>query len=203
VTISNGYCTTLALKRYLGISDNADDDLFDAAIEDASRWIDQATGRRFYADTVASARSYVRPTVNAVFGAVLEVDDFLPTSLVSIVDLGTTVDSTQYQLEQNVGMVGPNESTAIWSIRFFRSMAAYVIFPGQASIVVTAKWGWPAVPNAVVRACLLQAAYLFQSKDTRLGVTGFDTGVVKAKDSTAAAGMLRPFIKAQTRWGFA
>jgi hypothetical protein len=37
---------------------------------------------------------------------------------------------------------------------------------------VTAKWGWPAVPDTVVQATLIQASRLYRRKDSPEGVLG-------------------------------
>jgi hypothetical protein len=45
---------------------------------------------------------------------------------------------------------------------------------------VMAKWGWPAVPDVVVTACLIQAQRLYKRKDSPEGVIGSaEWGVVR------------------------
>lgn len=60
MAITNGYITQNDLKAFVGIptDDTADDDLLDNAINGASRQIDAFCGRKFYADTNASAREF-------------------------------------------------------------------------------------------------------------------------------------------------
>ena len=185
----------------MGISDTFDADLVDPCIEDASRWVEQVCGRRFYADTVATVRNYP-PPAGYGFGAVLTVDDFQPGSI-TIVNNGTTLTTTQYQIDEFNGLTGANELTAGWTIRLLQGIWGVPTWPGQASVAVTAKWGWPAVPNQIKRATLMQAAYFYQSKDTRLGVAGFDTGVIKLRDNSQAVSLLQAFIKSASRFGLA
>ncbi|MDX2921298.1 hypothetical protein PV370_25695, partial [Streptomyces sp. NE06-03C] len=49
-----------------------------------------------------------------------------------------------------------------------------------AGVQVTARWGWPAVPDEIVQATLIQAARLYKRKDSPEGVTGSaEWGVVR------------------------
>ncbi|WP_199548939.1 hypothetical protein [Streptomyces sp. N35] len=51
---------------------------------------------------------------------------------------------------------------------------------GTTRVRVTARWGWPTVPDEVVRATLIQAARLSRRKDFPEGVTGSaEWGVVR------------------------
>lgn len=45
---------------------------------------------------------------------------------------------------------------------------------GAGEIVVTAKWGWPAIPTTIVNATLLQAARFWKRRDAPFGVAGVD-----------------------------
>jgi hypothetical protein len=50
----------------------------------------------------------------------------------------------------------------------------------QATVRVTAVYGWPAVPAEVNMATVIQASRLFKRLDAPLGVMGFgDMGVVR------------------------
>jgi hypothetical protein len=40
-------------------------------------------------------------------------------------------------------------------------------------VQVTAKFGWPAVPDNVEKACIIQAVQLFKAKDAAFGVASF------------------------------
>ena len=77
------------------------------------------------------------------------------------------------------------------------------IFPGltqnglRPGVRVTAKWGWPEVPNDINMACLILTADLYKRKDAPGGILGLgDLGVVRmsplGRDVTA---MVRAYKK--------
>lgn len=192
MSITNGYCTLAELKAVLRILDTIDDPLLESRITEASRVIDQHCDRRFYADTTATARTYV-----AIDDELLFVDDIsTATGLVVKTDsagdgtYATTLTSSQYQLE-------PLNSLAKGDpVRFIRTIG--VVLPttaAPAGVQVTAKWGWPAVPDPVRSACILLAGRLVKRGDSLLGVAGFgDLGAitVRAIDPDVDR-MLRPY----------
>src|SRR5512139_2516071 len=134
------------------------------AIQSASREIDKYCGRRFYADTNASARVYpvgarpvgIRDECRAV------VDDLWDTaSLVVKTDTGanggyaTTWASSDFELSPLNGIVDGESGWPYYEIRAIGANR----FPcygynRPAPLQVTAKWGWTAVPDPVYQACL-------------------------------------------------
>jgi hypothetical protein len=56
---------------------------------------------------------------------------------------------------------------------------------------VTAQWGWAAVPESVVLATKIVAAFLFNLKNSPLGVASFaDNGLIRVRDVPQAAILL-------------
>ncbi|MFJ5804866.1 head-tail connector protein [Streptomyces sp. NPDC093093] len=176
--MANEYADLGTLKRQLGLDD--EDDTRDASLEQAlntaSRYIEKSAGRRFWLDAEPVARVY-RPQGRTVVedgGTALLVDDIGSAS----------------------GLVVETGSAAAWSV-----VAAWETLPDNALVVgrpvtallrsggwgsgtsrvrVTARFGWPAVPDEIVQATLLQANRLFKRKDSPEGVTGSaDWGVVR------------------------
>lgn len=193
MTITNGYCTLAELKAVLRIVDSVDDTLLEARISEASRVIDQHCDRRFYADAAATERLFVSLDGDTVF-----VDDISSTTgLVIKTDsagdgtYATTLTSSEYQLEP-LNTLSKGEPV--------RRLHAIVTgtFPtttAPAGVQVTAKWGWPAVPDPVRSACILLAGRLVKRGDSLLGVAGFgDLGAitVRAIDPDVER-MLRPY----------
>jgi hypothetical protein len=193
MAITNGYCTLDELKAVMRIMDTVDDELLESRISEASRVIDQHCDRRFYADAAATARVFVANASDVVF-----VDDISTvTGLVVKTDstgdgtYPTTLTASQIQSE-------PLNATAkglpVTSIRG----TATGVFPttaAPAGVQVTAKWGWPAVPEPVKSACILLAGRLVKRGDSLLGVAGFgDLGAitVRAIDPDVER-MLRPY----------
>jgi len=193
VTITNGYCTLNELKEILRILDTVDDELLEARINEASRVIDQHCNRRFYADSTASARLFTSIDGNTIF-----VDDISSTTgLVVKSDsagdgtYATTVAATDFQAEPLNAIVKGNPITSIAA----RLAGAFSMAAVPAGCQVTAKWGWPAVPDPVHSACLILAGRLVKRGDSLLGVAGFgELGAitVRAIDPDVER-MLRPY----------
>lgn len=179
MTITNGYCTLAELKSVMRIVDNVDDTMLEARITEASRVIDQHCDRRFYADANATARLYAPMTPETVF-----VDDISTlTGLVIKTDTAgdgsyaTTLTATQYQLEPLNALAKGSPIRQILAIGTMFPTAA-----APAGVQVTAKWGWPAVPEPVRSACIILAGRLVKRGDSLLGVAGFgDLGAITVR----------------------
>ena len=171
--MANEYATRDDLKAQLGIetSDTTRDALLDKALTAASRSIDRSTGRRFWLDATATARVY-RLHQRVVWeedGNVLLVDDIGDTTgmtvesasstggtYTAITGYDTTPDNALADGHAITGLLRPN---SIWGTSFTR-------------IRVTAKFGWPAVPDDISQACLIQATRLYKRKDSPEGIIG-------------------------------
>lgn len=193
MTITNGYCTLAELKEILRILDTVDDELLEARINEASRVIDQHCNRRFYADSTASARLFTSIDGNTIF-----VDDISSTTgLVVKSDsagdgtYATTIAAADFQAEPLNAIV---KGTPITSIAA-RLAGTFSMAAVPAGCQVTAKWGWPAIPDPVHSACLILAGRLVKRGDSLLGVAGFgELGAitVRAIDPDVER-MLRPY----------
>jgi hypothetical protein len=193
MTITNGYCTLGELKAVMRVMDTVDDELFEARISEASRVIDQHCDRRFYADGTATTRVYVANASDVVF-----VDDVSTTTglIVKTDSAGdggyaTTLTAAQMQTEP---LNATSKGLPITSIRT-TSSGAFPTTAAPAGVQVTAKWGWPTVPEPVKSACILLAGRLVKRGDSLLGVAGFgDLGAitVRAIDPDVER-MLRPY----------
>jgi hypothetical protein len=165
------YATIDELKTRLRITDTTSDDELTDKLSVASRRIDEDTGRRFCADTSASARVYDLTHLTKLL-----VDD-VSTATGLVVQTGdgttwTTVQSSLYQLKPYNNLA---RGRAAWQIDRVNSS-----WPIGAMARVTAVWGWPSVPAPIHDATLLLAARLFRRKDSPDGVAGFsDMGVVR------------------------
>lgn len=164
------YSDLLTVKAGLGkISADDRDDLIEQAIAAASRMIDQRCGRRFYADPVASARTF--PALDRHFTAgdaqSLRVDDIAddsPTVEVKTGFTGAWSTITGHELgPDNADVHGRPWTEVVYQ-------AGWI---GDTSKVrLTARWGWPTVPDGITQACALLAARLYRRKDSPQGVLG-------------------------------
>jgi hypothetical protein len=155
-----GSTTTLAM-------DASRDELLTLDLAAASRSIDDHCGRYFYADPAASARSY------AICGRTLRdrsgryrllIDDVasLTDLVVEIGDGSSWTAVTDYRVEPRNALSARRPITSLSRLGGW----------GSDEVRVTAVWGWPAVPDAVVKATIIQAARLYRRKDSPEGVVG-------------------------------
>jgi hypothetical protein len=159
------YATLEELKASRRITGTSDDAALIKVLAAASRLIDRKTGRRFYLDTTATARTYNVAT-RVTRGGCLLVDDIGSTTGL-VVEVGfdssfSTVSSTIMYSPDNAlvrGLPIASLSTlnGCWRDRQAR---------------VTARWGWPAVPAEISQAALLLANRLYMRKDSPEGIAG-------------------------------
>ncbi len=164
--MANEYAELSELRSMRGITDgNTDQDGdLQRALTRASRAIDDRTGRRFYADDEASARTYrIAGRLAADDGRwLLVVDDIADTSVTVELGDGTTWTAyTDYELDPENAIARGRAVTGL----------ARASWPASR-VRVTARWGWPAVPDPIVEATLLLANRRFMRRDSPEGVAG-------------------------------
>lgn len=157
-------------------TDDTRDDLIEIAIRAASRKIDQVTGRRFYADRTASARTFpvAGRTFAAPYGTAVRVDDIASAT-------GLLVEGGSAGAYASLGTFypGPDNAT-VYGQPITYVMADPGFYSGITGVRITARWGWPAVPDEVALATQLLAARLYRRKDSPQGVlTSGDWGSVR------------------------
>jgi hypothetical protein len=182
MAITNGYATLAQLKTSLRIVDNLDDSSLELAIESSSRAIDTYAMRSFYSSGTA-IRYFAPDSIDIV-----NTDDMAGTAITiqtsSNAD-GTfdiTWNSTDYQLEPlngvSDGIVSPYTKIRAIGTQLFP------VFYGEATVKITAVWGWTSVPISITQACLIQASRFFKRNDSPLGVAGFgDMGIMRISRS--------------------
>lgn len=175
--MANEYADRAALKVRLSLEtdDDTRDELLDGALAAASRGIDTAAGRRFWLDSTPTARTF------RLWGRVVCDEDGERVLLDDIgadpvlVETGTTgsyTALTDYEPSPDNALVRGRPITAL--------SAAATGWGSRGHVRVTARWGWPAVPDEIEQATLIQAARLYRRKDSPEGVTGSaEWGVVR------------------------
>lgn len=176
---STEYTTPAVVKGMIGKTTADDrDDLIIQAIAAASRMIDQRCGRRFYADSAATARTFTAVDRHLTVGDAqsLRIDDYITDDDVTVETktsfAGTWTTVTGWE-------AGPDNVDADgmpWT-----EVAYQAGWVGDTTKVrVTAKWGWPSVPDGVSQAAALLAARLYRRKDSPNGVLGSaDWGAIR------------------------
>lgn len=173
MAITNGYATLAEAKAYLSISDSIDDTMLESMIEAASRSIDNIAGRRFYLDASATARLY-----RGTNPYILTVDDFGSTTGLALA-LDTGGDGTyETTLTYNVDyVVEPFNAVAIGKPYTQITLVGGQLLPWllpnlRPSVQLTAKWGFPTVPEDISQACLILTADMYKRKDSVGGNLG-------------------------------
>lgn len=202
MTITNGYCTLQELKNELGITDTADDSMLEIAVSAASRQIDGHCGQRFWQDGSVVARVYevedqwelcVDP-ISTTTGLIVKID----TDASGTYETTLTIN-TDFYLE-------PSNAAAEYPVRPYteicinRNTGSYYFPTGYEAptVQVTAKFGWPAVPDDVKKACLIQATQLFKAKDALFGAIALgDSSAMRIRSSLnpLAEALLMPYRK--------
>ncbi|MGA5472528.1 phage gp6-like head-tail connector protein [Streptomyces arboris] len=153
------------------------DELLQRALTSASRSIDKTCGRRFWLDPEPVTRTYrtAGRTVPEADGDVLLVNDIGDIDdLVVETGSGTTWSPLAPHLVETIP-----ENALLDS----RPVTGLLLVGGSWTsrrIRVTARFGWPAIPDDIEQATLIQANRLQRRKDSPEGVTGSaEWGVVR------------------------
>ena len=194
VATNTTYASVEDLKAYKGETRSTDDWSYRSAVNAASRAVDNYCCRRFYLDTAVSAKTYRATSADTL--AVADIGT--ATGLVVATDeadsgtYGTTWTlTTDYVLEPANALADGRPITNIGGVgtRWFPTSGR------RPRVSVTARWGWPAVPDPVLQATLLLANRYFVRKDAPHGVAGVnDFGVIRiAPDDHDARALLAPY----------
>lgn len=168
------YVTSGSLMSYVKTSDTAHEAEIALAITTASRLIDKATNRQFGKVDTATARLYT-PEYDIDRGKyVLVIDDLMTLSGSSIaVDYGadgtysTTVSTSAFATYPH-NAAGDGKP---WN-RLLPGDDVLSLPSHEASVEITANWGWTEVPSTIKNATLLQAARLFKRRESPFGIAG-------------------------------
>jgi len=172
MAIVNGYITLAGLKNYLKIDDSVEDTLLEQIVESASRSIDRIANRRFYLDATASARTYrpignlrvITDDIGSTSGLILKTD---PNSTGTY--LTTFTLNTDYIAEPTNALA---KGRPVNYLTIVGSTALSLPVNYWPQVQVTAKWGWPEVPDDIEQATYILSADLYKRKDSIGGVLG-------------------------------
>lgn len=195
MALGDPYITLLELKGRLGIEDADDDDRLTDALESASRGIEFCTHRQFNDAGSATARLFYPRSWRMA-----EVDDFHTTTPVIQIDTGGTGSfgsawsAADYELQPLNGVVNGQPGWPYWKIK-----AVQQYFPEcsrRASLQVTARWGWAAVPEPVKEGCRILAEEIFKLKDLPFGAGGYgEYGRIRARENPNVWLRIAPYVR--------
>jgi len=176
---STRYATSSDFKQWIGIADSVDDAVLAAVLDQASRDIDNYCGRVFNQSTAATARYYTAQRA----GELLIADCVSLSAVATDADGDRTYEDTWAATDYDLL---PENAAAESEPEPYTTIAVapdgdYAFPVGvRKGVKLTGVWGWPAVPGAVKQACLLRAAWIFNRRNTPLGLAGSaDIGMVR------------------------
>lgn len=168
MTWAPDYVTVAELKAFLRIesADTVDDAQAADAVTTASRAVDRATNRQFGQVNAVEPRIYTARFDCSRGLWVIEIDDLMDATGLTVVTTGGTVDVFTKQPVNAAAKSKP------WTRLVVADTAAVKPKGTEGEVTVTAKWGWTAVPTAIKLATKLQAARFFKRQDAPFGVAG-------------------------------
>lgn len=195
--MADSYGSVDTLKTQLNIepTDTTRDGLLTRALAAASRGIDRACGRgrRFYLDPAPVAREF-NPHGRIVCrddGELLLVDDIGSAAglVVETGRAGSWTPVTGYETSPDNALLDGQAITGL-----LLTSGSWGTALGRVRI--TAQFGWPAVPDDITEAALLQAARLYRRKDSPEGITGSaEWGVVRlSRRDPDVWNLIEPYI---------
>lgn len=196
MAVGDPYALLTELKSRLGITDANDDSPLSAALSVASRGIEFCTHRQFNDAGTATARLFYPKSAGRA-----EVDDFSTTAgLVVEIDasgdgsFGVAWSATDYELQPLNGIVDQVPGWPFWKIKASRQSFSYP--SPRASLRVTARWGWSAVPAPIKEGCLILAEDIFKLRDSPFGVGGYgEYGRVRARENPNVWMRIAPYVR--------
>jgi hypothetical protein len=206
MALTNCYITLDDIKTEL-MPNNAQTFEFDTrlevAISAASRQIDAFCGRRFWQDATVVAREFFADDTRCV-----RVDD-ISTSTGLIVKTDDDEDGT-FETTLTIGtdfLLMPRNADKEYPVQPWTELIAVsmgtnwfpVAYGGRPGVQVTAKFGWPAIPDDVAKACLIQATMLYKASDAAFGAVqlSIDAPALRlgGRLNPLAAGLLERYVK--------
>jgi hypothetical protein len=173
-----------------------DDDFIAAAIDAAEMTLDRECARRFAVAGTPSAQRYAPSSPEVVW-----IRDC--TSVTSVTVSGGAVALADYQLEPIDGLNSFGESVPYTRIRLLTgSWLSGTLNDREATITVTAAWGWTAIPDRIVQAALIVAKEIIVNRDeVKLGLVGFsDVGGVTARTNPIVRDAINHYRRVEA-WG--
>jgi hypothetical protein len=197
------YITVEEAREYARTEVDADAAQVDVALLAACRDIDNWCQRTFTVPTSATPRLFTPQ-----FGSsLLRVDDIANTTNLVVVDDGATLAAASYQLEVSPGQVNQATRTGeSWPYGWIRLLDHdwWTHDAHRATVSVTARWGWPATPDAVKLAARILTRDYLMARDVRFGIAQFgaDGFTRRVGENATVAALLAPY-RAVEAWGFA
>lgn len=167
------YVSADDLAAYLRMDPPAEDlgfDLMSMSVASATAWVNEHTRRDFNLAATATARYF------DTNGDTLMVDDIghatieLATDTAQNGGYSTAWATSDFQVNPLDALTVNEPITSLIAVGSYTFPQA--AFRRRGLVKVTARWGWPAVPDAVKQATLILAATLFKRHESPTGILG-------------------------------
>lgn len=167
------YAESDDLKDYVRVDDDIDDAQVSLAIAAASRAIDLAANRQFGVVDTPSARYYTASWDRARRRWFVEIDDLATTSGITVAY--DTLGDSSYSAAITAYDIGPRNAVDkgdVWTELVIRQTSTQLPGVEVDGVKITATWGWPAVPDTIKMATLLQASRVLARRSSPFGISG-------------------------------
>lgn len=161
-------------KAYLGIADSENDALLQYALDSATRFIQQFTGRSFVAETAAT--KYFTPYEPDALDLGFDLRATTNADVAISVDTAGDLTFSQALLATDFILkpLMPFPDAGIYSrIEIAPLSSAAFIWGASTQVRIVGNWGYVVnndAPIDVKQACLIQASRLYQRKDAPFGI---------------------------------
>lgn len=146
-------------------------------------------------DATATARTFRPLTAGS---RLLTIHDC--TTITAVTENGTTLTAgTDYQAEPVNGLDRTGATVPYTALR--RLGGPWYYDDDTATVSVTAKWGWAAIPDPIIMAFYLLTKDIALARELRGDVAGFnDFGAVRIRQNSQIASLLAPYRSVES-WG--
>jgi hypothetical protein len=164
------YATLAQFKAAVGITDSTDDAALQNVLDATDTLIDLYCDRKTGFGTATETRYY-----NAQAWDYVLIDDLVSVTTLTTDDLGDGTYSTSWTINTDYNLSPPNAALDGWP---YTQIDASVTYPKNfpydiyRGVKVVGVFGWPAVPQAVKQAALIQAGAVWSSRTSPFGVIG-------------------------------
>jgi hypothetical protein len=164
------YATLAEFKSAIGITDSTDDTPLQSVLDATDALIDLYCDRKQGFGTATETRYY-----NADAWDYVLIDDLVSVTTLTTDDLGDGTYSTSWTINTDYNLSPPNAALDGWP---YTQIDASVTYPKNfpydiyRGVKVVGVFGWPAVPQAVKQAALIQAGAVWSSRTSPFGVIG-------------------------------
>lgn len=163
---TTAYATAAEYRNAIGKSGTSEDTAIDRAVTMASRWWDRKLRRSFGKSALENREFRVHRGTDGFGSSTLFVDDIAESAGLVVTIGDEVVEASSYELLPLNAAKGPEPQPydriarigSGWSGFNEWPLSRHSQWPLGRLITITARWGWPAVPAAIVEATIEWAA---------------------------------------------